>query len=232
MHIEEIIVYFDSAILVVNKPAGLRTISDGYQPDIESLQTLMKRKFPTLFTVHRLDKDTSGLVVFGLNKDSHRNLNIQFEMRKVQKSYHAIIHNIPGWHEYLIDLPLLIDGDQKHRTKVNQSGKKAQTFIKIIETNHLKNLSHLEAIPKTGYTHQIRAHLSQLGYPIFGDKLYSFNLTKDQKMINSSAVRMMLHAATILNLIILIRMKKSIFLLKYPSIWMIFKKNRGAFQLL
>lgn len=197
MHIEEIIVYVDSTILVVNKPVGLRTIPDGYQPDIENLQTLMKTKFPNLFTVHRLDKETSGLVVFGLNKESHRNLNIQFEKRNVNKSYHAIVHNIPEWCEYLIDFPLLIDGDRKHRTKVNQSGRKAQTFIKIIKTNHLKNLSHLEAIPKTGYTHQIRAHLSQLGYPIFGDKLYSFNLTNDQKMINTSANRMMLHAASI-----------------------------------
>lgn len=197
MHIEELIVYVDSSILVVNKPAGMRTIPDGYRQEIENLQTLLKRKFSNLFTVHRLDKETSGLVVFGLNKESHRNLNIQFEKRNVHKSYQAIVHNIPEWREYLIDLPLLIDGDRKHRTKVNQSGKKAQTFIKLIETNDHKNLSHFEAIPKTGYTHQIRAHLTQLGYPIFGDKLYSIKLTKDQNIINSSADRMMLHATSI-----------------------------------
>jgi RluA family pseudouridine synthase len=197
MLIEENILYVDSSILVVNKPPGLRTIPDGYLQNIENLQSLLKSKFPTLYTVHRLDKDTSGLIVFGLNKESHRNLNIQFEKRSVQKIYHAIVHNIPEWNEYLIDLPLLINGDRKHRTKIHQSGKKAQTLIKKNRGNGLTNLSHLEAIPKTGYTHQIRAHLSHIGHSIFGDKLYSFNLTEDQKLINSSAKRMLLHAASI-----------------------------------
>ncbi|HSM26091.1 MAG TPA: RluA family pseudouridine synthase, partial [Anaerolineaceae bacterium] len=194
MQIDEFLVYVDSSIIIVNKPSGLRTIPDGYQKNLPNLQTLLKEKFSSIFTIHRLDKETSGLIIFGRNKLSHRNLNIQFEQKLIDKTYHALVHNIPEWDVYTIDQPLLIDGDRKHRTVINPNGKSATTFLRKVEVNNDNHLSFLDIHPKTGYTHQIRSHLNHLGFPILGDQLYSLNLSTNQNQMNKSVSRMMLHA--------------------------------------
>jgi RluA family pseudouridine synthase len=193
----DLIIYIDNSVIVINKPSGLRTIPDGYDKTIANLHSLLKMEFPELMTVHRLDKETSGVVIFARNKDAHRNLNLQFERRLIQKNYWAITHNIPDWDHYTARFPLLVNGDRQHRTIINQSGKFAETHFIKHKFDREKCFSFLEAIPHTGYTHQIRTHLSFLGFSILGDQLYSKNLSKSQRELNSRTNRMMLHAVSI-----------------------------------
>lgn len=197
MNLEELIVYIDSFIIIVNKPPELRSIPDGYNKSLPNLQTILKEYYPAIFTVHRLDKETSGLIIFGRNKLAHRNLNIQFEQKLINKKYHALVHNIPGWDEFTLNQPLSINGDRKHRSVINSKGKSSTTVFRKIDSNMSDHMALIEAQPKTGYTHQIRAHLNHLGFPILGDHLYSMNLSPSQLQLNKSVQRMMLHATSI-----------------------------------
>ena len=196
MH-NDLIIYIDKFIIAVNKPPGLRTIPDGYDQSKENLQFLLKKEFPELMTIHRLDKETSGVLIFARDRVTHRSLNIQFEKRKIQKKYWLIVHNIPDWQQFSANLPLLLNGDRRHRTIVNQVGKPSETEFFQRKSDHQKCLSLLEAIPLSGYTHQIRSHISYLGFPILGDFLYSKGLSVSQLQLNDQAGRMMLHAASI-----------------------------------
>jgi len=189
-----LIVHVDSSFVIVNKPAGLLTIQDGYEKNKIHLNLIIKEQFPEIMTVHRLDKETSGLIVFARNEKSHRFLNSQFESRNVIKKYWAICHNIPEWHEYLAQFPLLVNGDRKHRTIVSSSGKYSETTFLRIDSDTSKNISLVEARPHSGYTHQIRAHLSHLGHSIVGDNLYNKGLSREQQNSNLVADRMKLHA--------------------------------------
>jgi 23S rRNA-/tRNA-specific pseudouridylate synthase len=148
-------------------------------------------------TVHRLDKETSGVLIFARNKETHRALNIQFEERKIQKKYWLISHNIPEWEHFCAQMPLLMNGDRRHRTIVSHIDKPSRTDFFQHKNDHQKNLSVLQAIPHTGYTHQIRAHISFLGFPILGDSLYNKGLSKSQLQLNNLVGRMMLHATSI-----------------------------------
>lgn len=170
------IISIDDDIIVINKPAGLLTIPDGYNPTLPCLSRLLGTEYPGTLVVHRLDKDTSGLVVIARNKESHRQLNIQFTERRVKKNYHAITHGIPEWINSKVNLPLLVNGDRRHRTVVDyEKGKPAVTEVNVIR--HLSDrYSSMQAIPHTGYTHQIRAHLAAIGFPIIFDPLYSNNI--------------------------------------------------------
>ncbi|PKO07525.1 MAG: hypothetical protein CVU41_02195 [Chloroflexi bacterium HGW-Chloroflexi-3] len=193
----DLIIYIDNSIIAINKPSGLRTIPDGYDQNKENLQTLLKTEFPELMTVHRLDKETSGVILFARNKEAHRNLNHQFERRLIQKKYWVISHNIPEWKTFTARFPLLLNGDRQHRTIISQSGKISETHFIRHKFDQQKCISFLEAIPLTGYTHQIRIHLSFLGFSILGDLLYTKDLSSSQRKLNYSVNRMMLHAASV-----------------------------------
>lgn len=163
----------DDDLIVVNKPSGLLTIPDGYNQNLPSLSRLLEEEFTKVWVVHRLDKETSGLVLFARSPQSHKFLNSQFSDRRVKKLYAAIICGHPQWQYFDIQLPLQINGDRKHRTIVNlECGKPARTEIGVI--NRLEEgLTWIEALPHTGYTHQIRAHLAATNFPILNDSLYS-----------------------------------------------------------
>jgi tRNA pseudouridine32 synthase/23S rRNA pseudouridine746 synthase len=197
MNIQDTIVFIDSSIIAINKPPGLRTIPDGYDKEKVNLQSLIKKVYPEVMTVHRLDKDTSGLIIFARDKVVHKILNFQFEKRLINKKYFALVHNIPDWNHVETTLTLLIDGDRKHRSIIQHSGKPATTQFSKIEVDTTKKISLIEASPKTGYTHQIRSQLSHLGFPILGDTLYAKDLSFDQKLRNKQVSRMMLHAASL-----------------------------------
>lgn len=197
MGINDLILYQDDSLIILNKPSGLRTIPDGYDYSIENLYAMLKISFPEIMVVHRLDKETSGVIIFARSREAHKHLNKQFEKRLVKKNYIAITHNIPQWVEYTCSLSLLVNGDRRHRTVINPSGKRSETyFVKITEDN-TKNLCELKAYPRSGYTHQIRSHLNFLGYPILGDPLYNKNLIESQITLNKTGSRMMLHAESI-----------------------------------
>ena len=134
---------------------------------------LLEPAWGRLFVVHRLDKDTSGVMLFARTEAAHRDLNAQFAERKVQKTYIAFSAGTPAWDVYTAHLPLLMDGDRSHRTVADkEKGKPAVTMLCVLR--RFSNYTEIEAKPKTGYTHQIRAHLSTIGFPLLGDPLYRY----------------------------------------------------------
>ncbi|MCC7119136.1 MAG: RluA family pseudouridine synthase [Anaerolineales bacterium] len=166
------IIYQDEQILVLNKPANLPVLPDGWDPTAPYLVKLLEAQFPKVWTVHRIDKITSGIIVFALTAEAHRALNIQFEKHQVEKKYHALINGAPGWNEKVTKFPLRVNVGHKHRTMVdNKNGVRSETRIKILKRNPTAAL--IEAEPRTGRTHQIRVHLYALGHPLLGDILYS-----------------------------------------------------------
>jgi tRNA pseudouridine32 synthase/23S rRNA pseudouridine746 synthase len=165
------IIYQDEALLVINKPAGLSTLPDGYNLTLPYVKNLLEQQFGRLWIVHRLDKDTSGVLLLARSAEAHRALNTQFEKHLVSKRYHALVIGNPAWKEKTVSLPLRPNGDRQHRTVIDrQAGKAAKTHLKVLERFARHCL--LQAIPETGRTHQIRAHLSAMGLSILGDKLY------------------------------------------------------------
>jgi RluA family pseudouridine synthase len=166
------VIYSDSALLVINKPAGLSTLPDGYNSALPHIKSLLEQQVGKLWIVHRLDKDTSGVLVLARSAQAHRSLNTQFEKHQVSKIYHALVEGNPDWHEKSINLPLRPNGDRSHRTVVDMDhGKPATTHLKVL--SRFGNYCLLEAAPETGRTHQIRAHLSSVSLHIVGDKLYT-----------------------------------------------------------
>ena len=172
------IVYFRDAVLAVNKPAGLSVLPEGWDKDapylVKMLEVELGRK---IWVVHRIDKSTSGIVVFALTSESHRSLNIQFEKHQVEKKYHAIVNGVPKWDQKTTKFPLRVNVGHKHRTMVDgRKGIRSETRFKILE--RWQESALVEAMPMTGRTHQIRVHAYALGHSLMGDVLYSAPETK------------------------------------------------------
>jgi RluA family pseudouridine synthase len=166
------ILYIDSALLIVNKPASLPVLPDGWDADAPYLVRLLTEDFGRLWVVHRLDKVTSGVMVLARTAEAHRALNRQFEQHETQKVYHALINGEPKWSEHIARHRLRVNVGHSHRTVVdNAKGKPAETAFTVIQ--RYKGYGLIESRPATGKTHQIRVHAYALGYPLVGDLLYS-----------------------------------------------------------
>jgi RluA family pseudouridine synthase len=168
------VVYDDENIIAVNKASGISMGGDRWDESRLRLDKLVASAIgdeQKLYTVHRIDHETSGLVVFAKNEATHRSLSLAFEERDVKKRYIAVVHGQPSWKETSCDLPLVPNGNKQHMTIIDKfHGKKSLTAFRCICS--AGNYSILEAIPETGRTHQIRVHAAALGLPVVCDSLY------------------------------------------------------------
>lgn len=184
------ILHADSALLVVDKPAGLLSVP-GRGPDkADCLIARLALRYPEIRLVHRLDRDTSGLMVFALGPAAQAHLGRQFEARQVDKRYVARVAGIPAAPRGRIDLPLTVDWPNRPRQMVcHATGRPAVTDWRrrAIEDSPAGPSARLELRPRTGRSHQLRVHLLALGHPILGDTLYAEGPARDLP-------RLMLHA--------------------------------------
>lgn len=172
------IVYQDAQFIVADKPAGLRVIPDRWIPALPNLRDLLIRRLPvlssheeaSLWVVHRIDADTSGLVLFARSAEVHRRITLAFQNRQVKKTYLAIVKGQVKPEEGEIDLPLALHPRRKGRVRVHPDGKPSHTGYKVLEQFHRYAL--LEVYPRTGRMHQIRVHLQAIGHPLAVDPLY------------------------------------------------------------
>jgi len=180
-------IWQDQAILVISKPPGLPVLPDGYDKTVPHVRRILEPEFGRLWIVHRLDKETSGVMILARTADAHRELNRQFDERLVTKVYHALVVGSPEWDESKIDTPLQANGDRRHRTIPKPAGKPAVTSFKVIERFELYAL--IEARPATGRTHQIRSHLGFVaGLPLAADKLYGCKVLLEELPISRTAL--------------------------------------------
>lgn len=162
--------YEDDDVIVVSKPSGLLSIADRYKT-LANLKDILMEKYGEVYTVHRLDKDTSGVMVFTKNETAHKFLNNQFANREVEKIYWAFVQNVPELESGIIDVPILNDIRKSGKMHISKDGKEAQTKFKIVK-NYGK-ICLMAFAPITGRTHQIRVHSKYLGCPLLIDSLYA-----------------------------------------------------------
>ena len=176
------IIFEDDDIIALNKPAGLLSIPDREGKDV-SLKIILKEKFPGILTVHRLDKDTSGLIVFAKNEAAHKHLSKQFEDRQTIKLYNGLVTGSPAIKEGIIDDPIAEHPAKNGTMIIHRKGKEARTDYTVLED--FGAYAWLSFRIHTGRTHQIRLHAKNIGHPIACDPIYG-----DGKPVLLSSLKM------------------------------------------
>lgn len=169
MHKTEII-FEDEDIIIVNKPAQMLTIPDRHDAAIPSILGDLRRTHAQIFTVHRIDRETSGILVFAKNESAHRHLSMQFENRETKKIYAALVEGIMPDDTGRIDKPIAPHPTLPGRMTVARKGKESITDFEVVE--RFKNFTLVNADIKTGRTHQIRVHFQSQGFPLAIDSIY------------------------------------------------------------
>ena len=183
------IVTTDGAFLIANKPSGLLAVP-GRGPDkADCLSARVQAEFPEALVVHRLDMETSGLMVFARSLDAQRSLNRAFEQRRVEKYYVAVVTGIVESDEGTINRPLICDWPNRPRQMVDHNvGKPSTTHYVVLARDATLMQTRVGLTPVTGRSHQLRVHMASLGHAIIGDSLYSPNPPREGQ-------RLLLHAA-------------------------------------
>lgn len=180
--------YLDEALLVLDKPGGLLSVPGLGEAGRDSLAARVQAHCPDALTVHRLDMETSGLIVMARGKAMHRALSLAFQNRKVEKRYIAVVDGEVEAACGEIDLPLIADWPNRPRQKVDFAmGKPSLTRYRVLERD--SGRTRLELRPETGRSHQLRVHLHSIGHAILGDALYA------PPTARAKAGRLLLHAA-------------------------------------
>jgi len=170
MRINDIIIKETPDYVVLNKPAGTLTIPDRHDNQLTSLQGMLKKHYGEIFTVHRLDKDTSGIILFARNEEAHKYYSQLFESRNVKKFYQGLVNGQLTPATGTVDQPVMEHPVQKGKMVINSKGKAAVTDYEVLESWGLYSLVKMQI--HTGRTHQIRLHMKYLGHPIAVDELY------------------------------------------------------------
>ncbi len=186
------VIYEDEALLVVDKPSGLLSVPGRGADKQDSLLLRARQHWPEAECVHRLDMETSGVMVMAIGKSTQRALNKLFQQRRVKKNYIAVVDGNVAGQEGEIDLPLICDWPNRPRQKVDfRSGKPSRTRFSVLGYNRLNDTTRLSLQPATGRSHQLRVHMQALGHCIVGDSLYALPNVRDK------ASRLLLHASEI-----------------------------------
>ena len=165
------VLYSDENILAVSKPSGLPVIPDRFNPERLNLRDLLQHELQReLWVVHRLDADTSGVMIFACNAETHRELSIKFEKGEINKIYLALVNGVPPQSAGVIDMPLSLNTNHRPKMVIDGAGKPSQTSYRLLET--FGKFSLMEARPLTGRMHQIRIHFAHLGTPLAYDPIY------------------------------------------------------------
>ncbi|HHI93895.1 MAG TPA: RNA pseudouridine synthase [Gammaproteobacteria bacterium] len=184
------VLYSDDALLVVNKPSGLLSVPGRGKDKQDCLVSRVQMEFSDALIVHRLDMETSGLMVLARNKMAHRQLSGLFQQRAVQKHYVAIVDGVLQDETGSIDLPLICDWPNRPRQKVDQQqGKPSRTLFTVLGPGIDAGSTRVKLVPETGRSHQLRVHMQSLGHAILGDRFYA----SEQALAKSP--RLLLHAA-------------------------------------
>jgi 23S rRNA pseudouridine1911/1915/1917 synthase len=161
----------DDDYVFISKTAGMLTLPDRFDPSIPNLFHILKDRYGEMFVVHRIDKQTSGVIAFAKNADAHRELNRQFETHQVQKKYLALVQGNVKDAEGEISLPIGENSSKAGSMRIDQiHGKNSVTRYKVLE--RFLNYTWVEAEPLSGRTHQIRVHFKAIGHPLGVDELY------------------------------------------------------------
>ncbi|SNR34625.1 RNA pseudouridine synthase [Paracoccus sediminis] len=183
------VLHADHEILVVAKPSGLLSVPGRGEGKDDCLINRLRGAFPTILLVHRLDQDTSGVMVFGLTPHAQRVLSKQFEDRRVKKAYVARLAGRLEPKVGTVDLPLIVDWPNRPRQRVDHDrGRPALTGWRVIRAGD--DETRVRLFPLTGRSHQLRVHMAETGHPILGDPLYATGAAADHP-------RLMLHAESL-----------------------------------
>jgi 23S rRNA pseudouridine955/2504/2580 synthase/23S rRNA pseudouridine1911/1915/1917 synthase len=169
MRLESIIIHEDNDLVAINKPSGLLTIPDREGKDV-SLKQMLKEKYGNIFTVHRIDRETSGIVVFAKNETMHQHLSVQFEKRETKKIYNGLVLGSPAEKSGTIDQPISEHPSKKGVMTVYKKGKESITEFEVLEDYRVYTWMQFRIL--TGRTHQIRVHMKHIGHPIACDPVY------------------------------------------------------------
>ena len=164
------IIFEDDSIVVINKLAGILSIPDRFRLELANLKTELLMTRTEIIPVHRLDKYTSGVILFAKNAETHRLLNKQFQERKVEKKYWALTQGIPTPATGTINKSIAADKSRSGKMKISRQGKQAISHYKVLR--QFGDIALVEVAIDTGRTHQIRVHMKSIGHPLLVDKDY------------------------------------------------------------
>ena len=185
------VIHHDHALLVVNKPAGLLSVPGKGAHLADCLMSRILAAFPEALLVHRLDRDTSGVMVFALTPHAQRHLGLQFEKRQVRKVYVARVWGELAPKTGTVDLPLTVDWPNRPRQKVDHAaGRPAVTDWRVVRIED--GTTRVRLYPHTGRSHQLRVHMATIGHPILGDPFYATGPARDfpRLMLHSESLRL------------------------------------------